>query len=74
MTHSVKHVQGVFGAEFIESNEAGPTLLKLGNVDAVCARAMESGARSIAEPEDKPYNERQAGFVDVSGNTWWVST
>lgn len=32
------------------------------------------GAQSISELEDKPYNERQAGFVDVGGNTWRVST
>jgi hypothetical protein len=25
-------------------------------------------------PETKPYGERQAGFVDPGGNTWWVST
>ena len=43
------------------------------NVDAVYRRAIELGARSIAAPEDKPYRERQAGFVDLGGNTWWVS-
>jgi PhnB protein len=37
------------------------------------ARAIELGAKSISAPEDKPYNERQAGFVDAGGNTWWVS-
>ena len=94
-------IQSVFDAELIESNEGGPTLLKLGDsllwieagelpahikpwvgsvyvyvpdVDAVYARAMELGAHSISAPEDKRYNERQAGFVDVGGNTWWVST
>jgi PhnB protein len=41
--------------------------------DRAYARAMELGARSIAAPEDKPYSERQAGFVDPGGNTWWVS-
>ena len=44
------------------------------DVDAVYSRAMELGARSISEPEDKPFNERQTGFVDIGGNTWWVST
>ena len=44
------------------------------DVDAAYARAMRLGARSIAPPEDKPYQERQAGFVDAGGNTWWVST
>ena len=43
------------------------------DVDAVYRRAIDLGARSISVPEDKPYNERQAGFIDVAGNTWWVS-
>ena len=43
-------------------------------VDAVYARALERGASVIAEPTDKPYRERQCGFVDPGGNTWWVST
>jgi PhnB protein len=100
-TGLLSFIQGAFGAELIESNEGGPTLLKLGDsliwveagdlpshiepwvgsvyvyvqdVDAVYARALKLGARSISEPEDKPYNERQAGFVDAGGNTWWVST
>lgn len=44
------------------------------DVDTVYRRAIELGAKSISAPEDKPYNERQAGFVDAGGNTWWVST
>src|ERR671914_2900145 len=43
------------------------------DVDTAYTRAVALGAKSIAAPEDKPYNERQAGFVDASGNTWWVS-
>src|SRR5262245_10695538 len=43
------------------------------DVDTVYARAIDLGAKSISRPEDKPYNERQAGFVDAGGDTWWVS-
>lgn len=42
------------------------------NVDAAYAKAMELGATSISEPVEKPYQERQAGFKDSAGNTWWV--
>lgn len=42
------------------------------DVDAAYEQAMELGAESIAEPVDKPYEERQAGFKDLGGNTWWV--
>jgi PhnB protein len=44
------------------------------DVDAAYGRALEGGALSIAEPEDKPYQERAAGVRDSFGNTWWIST
>lgn len=43
-------------------------------VDAVYDRALQLGATSVAQIGDKPYQERQGGFVDAGGNTWWVST
>lgn len=43
------------------------------DVDETYARALKLGANPIAEPEDKPYAERSAGFADASGNTWWIS-
>lgn len=52
----------------------GSVYVYVEDVDAVYARAIALGARRISAPEDKPYNERQAGFVDAGGNTWWVST
>ncbi|MFZ0545775.1 MAG: VOC family protein [Candidatus Promineifilaceae bacterium] len=50
------------------------TLVYVPDVDAAYARAIERGATSIAEPVDKPYQERLGGFKDKAGNTWWVST
>lgn len=44
------------------------------DVDAVYDRAMNLGASPLSPPEDKPYQERQAGFVDAAGNTWWIAT
>jgi PhnB protein len=52
----------------------GSVYVYVEDVDATYERAIELGAKSIAPPEDKPYNERQAGFVDAGGNTWWCST
>lgn len=52
----------------------GSVYVYVEDVDRVHARAIELGAKSISAPEDKPYHERQAGFVDAGGNTWWVST
>jgi PhnB protein len=44
------------------------------DVDAIYSRALQLGAKPLAQIEDKPYQERQAGLVDVAGNTWWVAT
>ena len=44
------------------------------DVDAVLSRALALGAELVADIEDKPYDERQAGFRDAAGNTWWIST
>ncbi len=44
------------------------------DVDAAYERAIQAGATSINEPEDKPYQERGAGVKDSFGNTWWIAT
>ncbi len=44
------------------------------DVDSVYAKALELGATPLVAPEDKPYQERQAGFADRAGNTWWIAT
>lgn len=43
------------------------------DVDAAYDTALRLGATPISPPEDKPYAERQAGFRDRAGNTWWVA-
>lgn len=52
----------------------GTVYVYVDDVDAVFARAIGLGAASIQAPEDKPYGERQGGFRDAAGNTWWVAT
>jgi PhnB protein len=44
------------------------------NVDATYQRALQASATSVAEPADKPYQERNAGVKDTFGNTWWIGT
>jgi PhnB protein len=69
-------------AVIIEAGELPPDVAPWTNsvyvyvedVDAVYDRALNRGAKSVAAPEDKPYQERSAGFRDASGNTWWVAT
>lgn len=52
----------------------GSVYVYVADVDAVHARALSLGARLLAAVEDKPYKERQGGFIDAAGNTWWVAT
>lgn len=40
------------------------------DADEVYARAMQQGATSILEPNDKEYG-RNCGFKDAYGNVWW---
>jgi PhnB protein len=44
------------------------------DVDRAYGRALELGATSIAAPQAKPYQERQAGVKDELGNTWWLAS
>ena len=52
----------------------GAVYVYVADVDAVHARALALGARLLAPVEDKPYDERQGGFIDAAGNTWWVAS
>src|SRR5690242_14062967 len=44
------------------------------DVDAIYQRALQAGATPLEEPKDKPYQERNAGFKDMFGNIWGIST
>jgi PhnB protein len=44
------------------------------DVDATYRRALAHGAHSEREPANQFYGDRSGGFVDASGNTWWIAT
>jgi PhnB protein len=52
----------------------GSVYVYVADVDDAYARALKSGATSVAKPADKPYDERAAGVKDGFGNTWWMAT
>lgn len=52
----------------------GAVYVYVPDVDTAYSRAIHLGAKPISAPQDKPYAERQGGFIDPGGNTWWVST
>lgn len=53
-----------------------PTSLHLyvPDADAVYQRALAAGAKSLYEPVDREYGDRESGIIDTSGNQWFVST
>lgn len=44
------------------------------DVDAVFARAVEAGAKSIRDPETMFYGDRTGGVEDPSGTQWWIAS
>ena len=48
--------------------------LQVGDVDAVHARAVATGATSRREPADEPYGERSCTIIDPFGHKWMVQT
>ena len=48
--------------------------LYVSDCDAVYAKAIEAGAKSIYEVSEMPYGERSGGVEDICGNSWWIST
>jgi PhnB protein len=52
----------------------GSIYIYVPDVDAAYKLALQRGAESVVAPEDKPYQERNAGVRDTYGNMWWIST
>ena len=44
------------------------------NTDAVYKKALAAGGKSIKEPDDQYYGDRNAGIQDIAGNKWWIAT
>jgi PhnB protein len=44
------------------------------DTDATYKTAMAAGGKSLMEPADQFYGDRNAGVEDPVGNMWWIST
>lgn len=44
------------------------------DVDATYRRALEAGAVSVQEPEQRDDEDRRGGVKDAGGTTWWIAT
>lgn len=52
----------------------GSVYVYVDDVDEVYRRAIAAGGRSIVEPADMFYGDRNGGVADPGGNVWWIST
>jgi uncharacterized glyoxalase superfamily protein PhnB len=75
-------VQLWFGAACLVVGEIGDknqwatrssVMLRVQDVDALCARATEHGARLIFGPQTHVYGERQATLEDFAGHIWTLT-
>ena len=79
---AVRHAQIWIGDSIIEVADSlpeyppMPTSLHLfvPNVDEVYSRAIAAGATSYDPIVDQPYEDREGGVVDPSGNHWYIAT
>ena len=78
----VHHAEIRVGDSVVEMGEAhGPYqpmqsmfYLYVPDCDAVYQRALAAGAKSIQEPADQPYGDRNSAVTDSFGNTWYIAT
>lgn len=78
----IRHAEVKLGDSMLMIGEAGgpwparPTNLYLyvENVDDLYKRAVAAGAKSVMEPANQFYGDRNAGVEDSNGNQWWIAT
>jgi PhnB protein len=44
------------------------------DADETYRRAMKAGGKSLYEPKDMDYGDRESGIADPSGNQWFIAT
>lgn len=79
---SLMHAEVRIGDSIVEladGSEAYPTMptalhLYVPDADDVYERAMKAGAKSLSEPGDREYGDREASIEDPSGNYWYIAT
>jgi PhnB protein len=81
-TTTVMHAEARIGDSMIEladSSEQFPPApaalhVFVDDVDAVYAKALSNGAKTIQAPVDQEYGERGGSIVDEFGNHWYIAT
>jgi len=47
--------------------------LYVDDADGTYEGALQLGAVSVMEPNDRPHGDRMAGIKDPCGNVWWIA-
>jgi PhnB protein len=79
---AIRHARVRIGDSIVEMSEiqgehqpmAAAFHLFVPDTDAVYQRAIEAGAVSLGEPQDRPYGERSGFVKDPFGFTWYIAT
>ena len=76
LEHDADHIEVMVGDSVILLSGAAPgsVYVYVRDVDEAYRQALETGAVSVAAPENKLYRERVAVVKDTAGNTWWIAT
>ena len=73
--HSILNfVEKSLGGKVLVRHEQGGNAQHVEDVDLAVEQAEKCEVEIFSPPEDKPYEERQAGIRDAYGNVWWVAT
>ena len=78
----IMHSEIVIGDSRIELGDVSDVMdarrfelhLYVEDADAVYAKAIAAGARSLLAPTDQPYGDREGGIEDPMGNYWYIAT
>jgi PhnB protein len=59
-----------------KDNPPAPVMLYVyvENTDEAYNKALKAGAKSIMEPTDQFYGDRNAAVTGPSGNSWWIAS
>jgi PhnB protein len=79
---TVAHAEVRIGDSMImlgQANQKWPAMpsalyLYVPDTDATYRQALQAGAKSIMEPADQFYGDRNGGVQDAFGNYWWIGT
>ena len=77
----IANAQVRLGSSTVMISEASPEFpampasyyLYVEDADAAVQKALDAGAVKVMEVQDMPYQDRQGGVRDSSGNIWWIS-